>query len=152
MKNVRDILREKGTTVYSIGVRDSVFDALKLMADKNVGALLVFEADRLVGIISERDYCRKGVLQHSLSKETLVRAIMSEEIKTVTPAADLEQCMELFTEKHIRHLPVIENDRVVGIISIGDAVKGVIDHHEAVIEQLECYIKGQHAVGDKAKL
>lgn len=145
MKNVRDILREKGTTVYSIGPDESVYDALKLMADKNVGALLVMEADQMVGIISERDYSRKGILQNRFSRDTRVREIMTVEIKTVTLSTDLEECMELFTEKRIRHLPVIENDRVAGIISIGDAVKGVIDHHQAVIEQLESYIKGQDA-------
>jgi CBS domain-containing protein len=145
VKNVRDILREKGTTVYSIGPDESVYDALKLMADKNIGALLVMEADQMVGIISERDYSRKGILQNRLSKETRVREIMTVEIKTVTLSTDLEECMELFTEKRIRHLPVIENDQVAGIISIGDAVKGVIDHHQSVIEQLESYIKGHHA-------
>ncbi|MDR3556479.1 MAG: CBS domain-containing protein [Syntrophobacteraceae bacterium] len=145
MKNVRDILREKGTTVYSIGPDESVYDALKLMADKNVGALLVMEADQMVGIISERDYSRKGILQNRFSRDTRVREIMTVEIKTVTLSTDLQECMELFTEKRIRHLPVIENDRVAGIISIGDAVKGVIDHHQAVIEQLESYIKGQDA-------
>jgi CBS domain-containing protein len=145
VKNVRDVLREKGTTVYSIGPEDSVYDALALMAEKNIGALVVFEADRIAGIISERDYSRKGILKDRFSKTTKVKEIMTVEVKTVTPSTDLEECMELFTDKHIRHLPVMENDRVAGIISIGDAVKGVIDHHQLVIEQLEGYIKGHNA-------
>ena len=144
MKSVRDILREKGATVHSVGPDDSVYDALRLMADKNVGALVVFEGDRLVGIISERDYARKVVLRDKISRDTKVEEIMSVEVKTVTPSTDLKECMELFTDNRFRHLPVIENDRVAGIISIGDAVKGIIDHQESTIEQLEGYIKGQH--------
>ncbi|MDR3569407.1 MAG: CBS domain-containing protein [Syntrophobacteraceae bacterium] len=145
MQNVRDVLRHKGSKVYSIGPEDSVYDALRLMADNNVGALVVFEGERMVGIITERDYARKVVLLDRLSKETKVEEIMTVDIRTVTPSTDLEECMELFTAKRVRHLPVIEGDRVAGIISIGDAVKGVIDHHESTIEQLEGYIKGQHA-------
>jgi CBS domain-containing protein len=150
VKNVRDVLREKGSTVYSIGPEDSVYDALKLMADKNVGALVVFEGDRMVGIISERDYARKVVLKNKFSKQTKVKEIMEIEITTVTPSTDLEECMELFTEKRRRHLPIVEGDRVVGIISIGDAVKGVIGHHESLIEQLEGYIKGHHGRRDRS--
>ncbi len=149
MKNVRDILREKGTTVLSIGPDDSVYDALKLMADNNVGSLVVFDKDRMVGLISERDYARKIVLKNKFSKNTTVKEIMTVEIATVTPSTDLEECMALFTEKRVRHLPVIENDRVAGMVSIGDAVKGVIDHHTSLIEQLEGYIKGQHARREK---
>ena len=142
MKNVRDILREKGTAVYSISPDDTVYDALKLMAEKNVGALLVLDGDRLAGLISERDYARKIVLKEKLSRETKVNEIMTTDVLTVTPAVDLDECMELITEKRLRHLPVVENDRVLGIISIGDIVKGIIDHKESVIEQLEGYIKG----------
>jgi CBS domain-containing protein len=148
VKNVRDVLREKGATVYSIGPDDSVYDALELMAKNDVGALMVFENDRLVGIISERDYARKIILHNKLSKKTKVKEIMTVAVNTVTPSTDLKECMELFTEKRVRHLAVIENDRVAGIISIGDAVKGVIDHHENTIEQLEGYIKGHHARRD----
>lgn len=144
MKNVRDVLREKGSAVYSIGPDDTVYDALKLMAERNVGALAVFEGDRIVGIISERDYARKIVLQHKLSKDTQVREIMTVEVITVTPSVDLEECMEIFTEKRLRHLPVVENDRVIGIISMGDVVKGIIGHKEDLIEHLEGYIKGHH--------
>ena len=142
MKNVRDILREKGTAVYSISPGDTVYDALKLMAEKNVGALLVLDGDRLAGLISERDYARKIVLKDKLSRETKVKEIMTTDVLTVTPAMDLYECMELITEKRMRHLPVVEKDRVLGIISIGDIVKGIIDHKESVIEQLESYIKG----------
>ena len=130
--------------VYSIGPEESVYDALKIMAEKDVGALLVFEGDRIAGIISERDYSRKIVLQNKLSKDTKVREIMTVEVITVTPSVDLESCLEIFTQKRIRHLPVVEEDRVVGIISIGDVIKGIIGHKEDLIEQLEGYIKGHH--------
>ena len=145
MKNVRDILRDKGTAVYSISPDATVYDALKLMAEQNVGALVVLEGDRLVGLISERDYARKIVLMDKLSRETKVKEIMSTEVFTVTPAMDLDECMGLVTEKRMRHLPVVENDRVSGIISIEDIVKGVIDHKESLIKQLESYIKGRPA-------
>lgn len=143
MRNVRDILREKGTALYSISPDATVYDALKLMAEKNVGALVVFDGDRMVGMISERDYARKIVLKNKFSRETKVKEIMTAEVITVTPALNLEQCMELITEKRMRHLPVVENDRVVGIISIGDIVKGIIEHKEFIIGQLESYIKGK---------
>ncbi|MFZ0930822.1 MAG: CBS domain-containing protein [Syntrophobacteraceae bacterium] len=142
MRNVRDILRDKGTAVYSISADDTVYDAIKLMAEKNVGALVVLDGDRLAGIISERDYARKIVLEDKLSKKTKVKEIMTTEVFSVTQATDLDECMELMTEKRTRHLPVVENDRVLGIISIGDVVKGIIDHKEFVIGQLESYIKG----------
>ena len=130
VRNVRDILRDKGTAVYSISPDDTVYDALKLMAEKNVGALVVLDGDRLAGLISERDYARKIVLEDKLSRETKVKEIMTAEVLTVTPDMDLDECMELITEKRKRHLPVVENDRVLGIISIGDIVKGIMDHKE----------------------
>jgi len=142
VRNVRDILRDKGTAVYSISPDASVYDALRLMAEKNVGSLLVLEGDRMAGMISERDYARKIVLMDKLSRETKVKEIMTTEVLTVTPDTDLDDCMELITDKRVRHLPVVENDRVLGIVSIGDIVKGIIDHKESVIEQLESYIKG----------
>ena len=142
MRNVRDILRDKGTAVHSISPDASVYDALKLMAEKNVGALLILDGDRLVGLVSERDYARKIILKDKLSKETKVKEIMRTEVFTVTPDTDLDERMELITVKRVRHLPVVENDRVIGIISIGDVVKGIIDHKEFVIGQLESYIKG----------
>ena len=142
MKTVRDILREKGTQVYSTSPDASVYDALQLMADKNIGALIVFEGDRMVGLISERDYARKIVLKNKFSRETAVSEIMSRDVVTVSPDRNLEECMEVITARRVRHLPVVEDDRVLGIISIGDIVKGIIEHKEFVIEQLEYYIKG----------
>jgi CBS domain-containing protein len=142
MKTARDLLREKGTQVYATSPEASVYDALQQMAEKNIGALIVFEGERLVGLISERDYARKIVLKNKFSRETAVTEIMSRDVVTVAPDKNLEECMEVITEHRVRHLPVVEDDRVLGIISIGDVVKGIIDHKEFVIEQLEYYIKG----------
>jgi CBS domain-containing protein len=142
MKTVRDILREKGTQVYATSPDASVYDALQQMADKNIGALIVFEGDRMVGLISERDYARKIVLKNKFSRETAVSEIMSRDVVTVSPDRNLEECMEVITARRVRHLPVVEDDRVLGIISIGDIVKGIIEHKEFVIEQLEYYITG----------
>ena len=142
MKTARDLLREKGPQVYSTSPDASVYDALQQMADKNIGALIVFEGDRMVGLISERDYARKIVLKNKFSRETAVAEIMSRDVVTVTPDKNLEECMEVITARRVRHLPVVEDDRVLGIISIGDVVKGIIKHKEFVIEQLEYYIKG----------
>jgi CBS domain-containing protein len=142
MKTARDLLREKGTQVYATSPEASVYDALQQMAEKNIGALIVFEGERLVGLISERDYARKIVLKNKFSRETAVTEIMSRNVVTVAPDKNLEECMEVITEHRVRHLPVVEDDRVLGIISIGDVVKGIIDHKEFIIEQLEYYIKG----------
>jgi len=143
MRTVKDILRVKGSKVYSISPDETVYEALKRMADQNLGALLVFEGSDLVGLISERDYSRKTILKGRLSKETAVREIMTTAVVTVHPDDDIEECMELFTDKHVRHLPVIEQEKVVGIVSIGDIVKSIIDYKEFIIEELENYIKGQ---------
>jgi CBS domain-containing protein len=142
MKTARDLLREKGTQVYATSPDATVYDALQQMADKNIGALIVFEGDRMVGLISERDYARKIVLKNKFSRETAVSEIMSRDVVTVAPDKNLEECMEVISEHRVRHLPVVEEDRVLGIISIGDVVKGIIDHKEFIIEQLEYYIKG----------
>ena len=142
MKTARDLLREKGTQVYATSPEASVYDALQQMAEKNIGALIVFEGERLVGLISERDYARKIVLKNKFSRETAVSEIMSRDVVTVAPDKNLEECMEVITEHRVRHLPVVEDDRVLGIISIGDVVKGIINHKEFIIEQLEYYIKG----------
>ena len=144
MRTVKDILRAKGSKVYSIAPDATVYEALKRMAKKNVGAMLVFEGTDLVGLISERDYSRKTILKGRLSKETAVREIMTTEMVTVHPDDDIEGCMELFTDKHIRHLPVIEKGKVVGIVSIGDIVKSIIDYKDFIIEEMENYIKGKH--------
>jgi CBS domain-containing protein len=142
MKTARDLLREKGTQIYSTSPAATVYDALQQMAEKNIGALIVLEGDRMVGLISERDYARKVILKNKFSRETAVAEIMSRDVVTVSPDKNLEECMELITNHRVRHLPVLEDDRVIGIISIGDIVKGIIDHKEFVIEQLEYYIKG----------
>jgi CBS domain-containing protein len=143
MKTVKDILRAKGSKVYSISPDATVYEALNRMADKNVGALLVLELEQIVGLISERDYARKTILKGRFSKETAVKEIMTTNVITVGPGEDLEECMELFTDKHVRHLPVIEDEKIIGIISIGDVVKGVIDYKEFIIQEQEKYIKGK---------
>ncbi len=142
MRIIRDILREKGTEVYSISPDATVFEALSLMAEKNIGGLVVFENDRIIGLISERDYARKVILKGKHSQDIPVREIMTKEVVTVDPTLNLEKCMQLITNKRIRHLPVIENDRLAGIISIGDIVKGIITDKKFIIDQLEHYIKG----------
>jgi CBS domain-containing protein len=143
MKIIRDILEAKGHEVYTISPDATVYEALSLMAEKNVGALVILEGETLEGLISERDYARKIILKGKFSKDTPVHEIMSREPVTVTMDDDLEHCMELMTDKRVRHLPVVEEGRLIGIISIGDVVKGIIDHKEFIIQQLEKYIKGQ---------
>ncbi len=142
MKKVRDILEVKGRGVWSIGPDASVFDALKIMADKDVGALVVLDGGNLVGIISERDYARKIVLLGRASPTTQVKEIMTSRIACVDPERNVDECMALVTEKRIRHLPVLENGKLVGLISIGDLVKSIITEQQFIIEQLESYIKG----------
>lgn len=142
MYTARDILREKGSQVYTISSDATVYEALKKMDQHNIGALVVLEGERMAGIISERDYARKMILKGRHSQDTAVRDIMTAPVTTVTPDKNLEECMELFTDKHTRHLPVVEDDQLVGIISIGDIVKGIINHKEFVIKELEKYIKG----------
>jgi CBS domain-containing protein len=143
MRSVNDILQEKGTQVYAISPDAKVYEALQMMADKNVGALMVIEEDTAVGLISEMDYARKIVLKGKLSKDVAVREIMTADMICVGPDDDVEYCMELMTEKRVRHLPVFKNDQLIGIISIGDIVKAIIEHKEEIIEQLENYIKGK---------
>jgi len=143
MKNAGDILREKGRDIYTTTPDTMVYEALEKMAEKDVGALVVFENDEMVGLISERDYARKVILKKRFSHDTPVADIMSENVVTVSPHTDLEICMELITKHRVRHLPVVEeNDKIVGIVSIGDIVKGIIEHKEYIIDQLEKYIKG----------
>ena len=142
MKPVRELLRIKGQETWSVSPDTPVYDALKLMAEKNVGALLVLDGDKLAGILSERDYARKVILKGKASKNTPAREIMSENVVCVTPKQSVAECMALMTDKHIRHLPVIEDDKLVGVISIGDVVKAIISEQKFVIEQLEPYIAG----------
>ena len=143
MRSVKDILQEKGTRVYSISPDANVYEALQMMAEKNVGALMVMEGDTVAGLISERDYARKIVLKGRFSKDVPVREIMTADVIRITPDVDVEECMELMTDKRVRHLPVFKNERLIGIISIGDIVKAIIEHKEEIIEQLEAYIKGK---------
>ena len=140
MKTVRQLLQSKGSAVYSVTPEASVFDALKLMADKNIGALLILSGGKLAGIMSERDYARKVILHGKSSHDMLVREIMSEKVVTVQPEQTVEDCMTLMTGKRIRHLPVVNGDKIVGLLSIGDLVKEVIAEQEQTIKQLESYI------------
>lgn len=143
MKTVNELLRTKGGNVWSIGPDATVYEALAVMAEKDVGALLVLDkAGQLVGVLSERDYARKIVLKGKTSRETLVREIMTEKVLGVRPDQTIEECMALMTNKRIRHLPVLEEGRLAGVISIGDVVKAIISEQEFVIEQLENYITG----------
>ena len=139
---VEQILRQKGGAFWSVAPDAMVIDALKLMAEKDVGALLVLGAGRLAGIISERDYARKVVLKGKSSLQTPVREIMTQGVVTVRPGNTVEECMGLMTEKRIRHLPVVVEGQVVGVISIGDVVKASLDAKDFVIKQLGNYITG----------
>jgi CBS domain-containing protein len=143
MKTVKDILREKGKEVWSIHPDATIFEALELMAEKNVGALIVTEGDDLLGIVSERDYARKTILKGKASRENRVREIMTQNPICVDPDLDVERCMELMTAKRIRHLPVVWEGRLIGVVSIGDVVKTILSKKEILIEQLEKYIKGR---------
>jgi CBS domain-containing protein len=142
VSTVREILRSKGLEVWSMAPDATVYDALQLMAEKNVGAVLVMDAHHLVGILSERDYARKVVLRGRSSRETAVREIMTPRVVYVRPEQTAEECMALMTDKRVRHLPVLEDDQVIGVISIGDVVKGIISEQGFIIEQLERYISG----------
>ena len=136
---VRDMLRRK-PGVYSVKPGDTVYDALRLMADKNIGAVIVRSDQKLEGILSERDYARKVILVGKTSRETLVKEIMTTSVVSIDPDWTADQCMALMTEKRIRHLPVIERDRLVGVISIGDVVRAVVDDQQFTITSLERYI------------
>ncbi|MFQ5863762.1 MAG: CBS domain-containing protein [bacterium] len=140
MKLVNQLLQTKGHEVWSVTPDTSVYQALKLMADKNIGSLLVLEADKLIGIFSERDYARKVILKGKASKNTVVREIMSANVVYIRPDQSVEECMALMTDKRVRHLPVLDGEKVIGIISIGDVVKAIISEQEFMIKQLENYI------------
>jgi len=143
MKTVRHILSAKGSDVYEVAPEASVYEALRIMAAKNVGALVVLEAGTLVGIISERDYARRVILEDRSSLDTPVSHIMTSDVKTVDSTFPIESCMELMTESHIRHLPVLEDGELLGVISIGDVVREVIADLAAMVEQLDGYIRGR---------
>jgi len=142
---VNQILSTKGNEVFSIASTITVYDAIKVMGEKNIGAILVIEDSVLKGILSERDYARKIVLKDKTSKKTFVHEIMASEVITVGPADDLDYCMNLMSTRRIRHLPVVENDKVLGIISIGDVVKAIIEKQKETIEYLDSYITGTKA-------
>jgi CBS domain-containing protein len=144
MKTAGDLLKSKlHQTVFTIAPTSSVFEAVQLMADRNIGALLVMEGMQVVGIISERDYARKITLMSRSSRDTLVRDIMTPEVMYVRPENTTEECMALMTENRLRHLPVMEGGKLLGLVSIGDLVKDIISEQKFIIEQLEHYISGQ---------
>jgi len=140
--NIAGVLNQKSSEIYSVAPDAMVFEAIKLMADKNVGALLVMKGEKLVGVLSERDYTRKVFLRGKSSKETRVDEIMSKDVFTTSPLEGVDKCLALMTDKHIRHLPVVDNRKVVGVVSIGDLVKHVISCQSAAIAHLESYISG----------
>ncbi len=140
MKKVNLILENKGRQVYSVTADTCVFDALQVMLEKNISALLVMEKEELLGIFTERDYARKLILQGKSSKETVISEIMTAELLTLSINSTIDQCMEMMTDKKIRHLPVLENNYVIGMISIGDVVKFIIEDQKQTIKQLESYI------------
>jgi CBS domain-containing protein len=142
MKTVRQVLEGKKSGALSVAPNASVYDALKLMAEHDVGSLVVLDGERLAGIFSERDYARKVILFGKSSRETEVREIMTDKVMCVRPDATMKECMTLMTEKRVRHLPVVDGKKVVGMISIGDAVKETIEDQQQTIAQLEQYIAG----------
>ena len=142
MQTVRTLLKNKNNDVISVTSDTSVYDALKLMSEKSIGAVLVLDNGALTGILSERDYARKIVLQGRSSKETLVKDIMTEKVLVVQGTVHVEECMALMNEKKVRHLPVFEDGKLIGVISIGDVLKAILSQKDFVIDQLEQYITG----------
>ncbi|PIW70428.1 MAG: hypothetical protein COW08_01935 [Ignavibacteriales bacterium CG12_big_fil_rev_8_21_14_0_65_30_8] len=143
IKTVSSMLKGKDPGIWSIEPNNTVFEALTLMAEKKCGALLVLENEKLCGIISERDYARKIILVGKSSKETLIKEIMTSTVFYASPELTAEECMAIMIEKKVRHLPVLDNENLIGVISIGDVVKAVIDEKVFVIDQLERYITGR---------
>jgi len=143
---IEAIVQKKGTRVWSVAPDDSVYRAIEMMAEKQIGALLVMSGDELVGIISERDYARKVILLGRHSKETPVSEVMTSPVLTVSPMDTIDECMRIMTAHRIRHLPVQSLGRVVGLISIGDLVNWIISSHEATIHHLQSYIAGSYPV------
>ena len=139
---ISTLLHHKATALWSIAPDATVFEAIRLMADKNIGSLLVLSGGKLVGVFTERDYTRKVALQGKTSRDTRVGEIISDQVVSVTPHHSVEDCMKLMTEKRVRHLPVLEGEKVVGLVSIGDLVNWIISTQSAAIEQMEQYIAG----------
>lgn len=140
--SINEILGHKGSSVWTVSPEATVFEAIQMMSDKNVGALLVTENGRLIGIVSERDYTRKVALKGKSSKELKVREIIPDNVFSVTPQHTIEECLRLMTERRVRHLPVLEGDKIVGVVSIGDLVNWIISAQSTTIRQLETYISG----------
>jgi CBS domain-containing protein len=140
MRRVKEILAAKGMDIWATSPEASVYEAIHTLAEKEIGALVVLNKDNLVGVISERDYARQIILKNRSSRETLVKEIMSSDVITATPEHEVSECMELMTEKRIRHLPILEDDKVVGMISIGDLIRAVISEQQSTIVDLEKYI------------
>jgi CBS domain-containing protein len=148
METIRQILNKKGNQIFSVTPETTVYDTLKLMADKNIGAVLVLKQEKLVGIMSERDYARKVVLKGKISKEIPVNEIMSSNVIFIDPDQTIINTKAVMIQKRIRHLPVMEDDKLVGIISIGDVVNAVLEENSFMIDQLASYIKGVPEKGD----
>jgi CBS domain-containing protein len=142
MHTVRQILQSKGSDIWSIAPQETAYKALQIMADKDIGVLLVIDGAKLVGIFSERDYARKVILRGKSSKETAVGELMTREVYYTNPGATMEDCMALMTAKQIRHLPVMENKKLIGIVTLGDVVNQVISDQKLTIRELEKYITG----------
>ena len=142
MKRVKDILNSKGHDVWSVRPDDTVFDTLQMMANKGVGALLVMEGEKLVGIVTERDYARKIILEGKSSKKSSVAEVMTSKVLCVSPERTVDECMALMTDKRARHLPVLDHKKVVGVVSIGDLVKAAMSEQQVLIDQLKHYISG----------
>lgn len=140
MGKVKEILKLKGHAVFSVTPSTTVYTAIEQMCEKNIGGVVIMENDNLVGIFTERDYARKLILKGKSSKDTLISELMTKEVITVTPDSKLEDCMNIMSNKRIRHLPVMENNQIVGMISIGDLVKFIIEEQRSIIEHLEHYI------------
>jgi len=142
MTTIRQVLEKKGREVTTIAPDETVFRAIEIMAERDIGALVVTENDAPVGLLTERDYARQVILKGRTSRDTPIRDVMVENFQAVTPNDTVEACMQLMTDKHIRHLPVLENGKLAGMVSIGDLVKSVIDQQKSTIEQLVGYVSG----------
>jgi CBS domain-containing protein len=142
MTSVNQLLNNKGFDILTVDANESVFRALERMAEHSIGSLLVMDGDHIAGLFSERDYARGIILMGRTSKETKVKEIMTSQVVVVTPEQSIEECMAIMTEKRVRHLPVMKDDKLVGIISIGDLVKAIIEEQQFMIEQLVSYING----------
>ena len=143
MQYIHDVLDHKGRKVWTVAPETSVYEGLELMADKNIGALVVVDVTGIIGIFSERDYARHLALQGKRSRETPVREIMTQVVATMSPSHSMKDCMEVMTNERVRHLPVVENGELIGLVSIGDVVKSIMSYQEQMIQQLEAYITGR---------